>query len=422
MTTPAIPTPPAVARSRTHTSASRPPTILYAGTWERGYPRNELIISALQTAGARVETLQIAVWGDAGANKTAVGASGMARLSLRLLGAYARLVPEVSLRLLRADALAIGYIGPLDMLLLAPLAKLLRRPVYFNPLITLTDTLVEDRQLVSPRSPLAWLLAGIDRATLHLADVVLVDTAANGAWLQRRFGLAAARTLIVRVGYDEAVFGPRILRDAEEVSPERPLDVLFYGKFIPLHGIETILRAAALCQARGLPLRFELVGTGQTYAAARALADELALRDLTWTDWLEPEALGRRLRRADVALGVFSAGEKAGRVVPNKVWQALACGTPVVTQDGPAAREVLRHGDDALLVPPDDPQALADALAALLEPRLRTRLAVGARAVSSREASASALARQVRPLVRRARDHAWRKSRQSSTSAARPTQ
>ncbi len=49
-------------------------------------------------------------------------------------------------------------------------------------------------------------------------------------------------------------------------------------------------------------------------------------------------------------------------MIPNKVFQALACGTPVVTADTPAARELLRDGESALLVPPGDPEALADAI------------------------------------------------------------
>ena len=49
-------------------------------------------------------------------------------------------------------------------------------------------------------------------------------------------------------------------------------------------------------------------------------------------------------------------------MIPNKVFQALACGTPVVTADTPAARELLRDGESALLVPPGDPAALVDAI------------------------------------------------------------
>ena len=47
-------------------------------------------------------------------------------------------------------------------------------------------------------------------------------------------------------------------------------------------------------------------------------------------------------------------------MIPNKAFQALACGTPLVTADTPAARELLQDGESALLVPPGDPEALAE--------------------------------------------------------------
>ena len=68
--------------------------------------------------------------------------------------------------------------------------------------------------------------------------------------------------------------------------------------------------------------------------------------------------------------------------MPNKVWQAMAAGRPVVTADTPAVREVLEDGRGALLVPPGDPDALAAALARLAaDPALRARLGAAARAV-----------------------------------------
>jgi glycosyltransferase involved in cell wall biosynthesis len=125
------------------------------------------------------------------------------------------------------------------------------------------------------------------------------------------------------------------------------------GKLIPLHGLETILAAARLAP----DLRFRLVGSGQL----DRLLDERP-PNVEHVPWIVYEDLPGELHRSSCALGIFGTSAKAARVIPNKVFQALACGTPVVTADTPAARELLHDGESALLVPPGDPEALVAAI------------------------------------------------------------
>ena len=90
-------------------------------------------------------------------------------------------------------------------------------------------------------------------------------------------------------------------------------------------------------------------------------------------------------------------------MIPNKAFQALACGTPLVTADTPAARELLAHDESALLVPPGDPAVLAAALRRLAGDRaLAQRLAEGGHAAYRREASEEVLGARWRELLERA--------------------
>lgn len=346
------------------------PALCYVASYDPGYARNVDVIRAFERAGAWVEV--------AGGRLSQPARRGKPSLAGAILGQLARkafLPFDVGLRLLRCRALVVGYFGQPDMLLLAPLARALGRPVIFNPLVTLTDTLIEDRKLASPDGPLAALIRLADRMALRLADVILVDTAENRAFVARRFGIDPSRVVVMPVGVDERIFHP----DGSPASDhDGQIDVLFYGKFIPLHGAETIVRAAAIVKQRCRDVRFELIGTGQDYQRARRLATKLGVQRIQWTDWLPYEALGERLRAADIALGVFSGGTKAGRVIPNKVHQALACGVPVVTRRSPAVERLLVDGESALLVPPDDPEALADAILRLASDR-EMRREIGAR-------------------------------------------
>ena len=118
-----------------------------------------------------------------------------------------------------------------------------------------------------------------------------------------------------------------------------------------------------------------LIGDGQLGGWLERGAARDRPPGLTWERWVPYESLGAEVGRAAICLGVFGESAKAARVVPNKVWQAMAAGRPVVTADTPAVREVLEDGRTALLVPPGDADALAAALARLAgDAALRERL------------------------------------------------
>jgi glycosyltransferase involved in cell wall biosynthesis len=97
----------------------------------------------------------------------------------------------------------------------------------------------------------------------------------------------------------------------------------------------------------------------------------------------------------DVCLGIFGTGEKARRVVPNKVFQGAAAGCAIITSDTPPQRRVF--GDASVLVPPGDADALATALLELAsEPERLHELRDAARTLSEKR---FAPAQVVVPLI-----------------------
>ena len=346
--------------------------VLYFGTYERNYPRNAQVISCLQRAGVEVVERHEPVW-DGRANWDAG-----ARAALRLLRAQARLLARPPAA--RADAVVVGYPGHFDL----PAAKRAARgaPVVFNPLMSLHDSFVEDRRRFRPGSPAAHALAALDRFAFRTADVVVADTAAHADFFAALGGIRRERVAVCFVGAEEAVFSPGW-------QPTDP--PLFVGKLIPLHGLETILAAART--APDIPVR--IVGSGQ-------LQSLLAGRpgNVEWTPWIEYRDLPAALRRSACALGIFGTSAKAQRVIPNKAFQALACGVPLVTADTPAARELLVDGESALLVPPGDPDALADALRRLTaDGSLARRIGDGGLAAYRAQASEDVLGRRWRAVL-----------------------
>jgi glycosyltransferase involved in cell wall biosynthesis len=348
--------------------------VLYFGTYERDYPRNAQVISCLRQAGVEVSERHVAVWEGRRDNwRAGIGAS--ARLGLAELELLRRPPGEF-------DAVLVGYPGHFDL----PAAKRAARgrPVIFNPLVSLSDTFVSDRGRFRAGSAAAWALTAVDRHALRAADLVVADTRASADHLAELAGLPRERIEVAYVGAEERVFGPGW-------SPPEPFTVLFVGKLIPLHGVETVLAAA-----RAAPeLRFRLVGSGQLESLVHARP-----ANVEWIPWVDYERLPGELHRAGCALGIFGSSEKAGRVIPNKAFQALACGTPLVTADTPGARELLVDGESALLVPPGDAAALADALQRIAaNDELAQRLSTGGRATYEAHASEAVLGRRWRELV-----------------------
>ena len=115
-----------------------------------------------------------------------------------------------------------------------------------------------------------------------------------------------------------------------------------------------------------------LIGRGQEESAIRTLLAQTPVRHLTWIPWVEYEALSQHIAAADCCLGVFGASEKAAQVIPNKVFQVISAGRPLITRQSPAIAELAGEATDGLyLVPPEDPHAIVGALAAFRRDRSR---------------------------------------------------
>ena len=348
--------------------------VLYFGTYERRYPRNAQVVSALRRAGVDVVERHEPVW-EGQEEKWSVGPAA----AVRLARAQARLLrtPAVD-----TDALVVGYPGHLDLVAAQRAAR--GKPVVFNPLVSLADTLVDDRGRFEPNSLAARVLRRIDRSAFRRADLVVADTETHADFLSETTGVPRDRFRVCFVGAEERVFRPGW-------QPEEPFTALFVGKLIPLHGLEAILDAAR----RAPELGVRIVGSGQL---GRLLAGRPT--NVEWVPWIEYERLPAALHSASCALGIFGTSAKAQRVIPNKAFQALAAGVPLVTADTPAARELLADDETAVLVPPGDPGALAEALRRLAADAEATRrIAEAGHAVYRERASEEVLGRQWRAIL-----------------------
>jgi glycosyltransferase involved in cell wall biosynthesis len=359
--------------------------VAYLGTYDPSYARNRVLIDGLRAAGA--EVLEYAAPLDPTLTAARLATpSGMRRLAGELVRAHVALLARHRAGV-TFDVVVVGYPGHLIVPFAWAVARARRALLVFDPLVSLFDTFAGDRGLLAGDSAAGMAAGAIDHMAFALPDVVLADTRAHADYYAAALGVPAAKLAVVPVG---ALPLAGATGAARTPAAETPLRVVQYGRWSPLHGLPTVLDAAE--ELRDEPWMFELIGDGQL---AEWLAAEVARRGLTSVEVcgpLPPWRLRGRVLAADACLGVFGTSEKAARVVPNKVYDALAAGRPLITADSPAARELLEDGRDALLVPAGDGAALAAALRRLDALDERVRLGAAALALYRRRCTPEAVA------------------------------
>jgi glycosyltransferase involved in cell wall biosynthesis len=189
--------------------------------------------------------------------------------------------------------------------------------------------------------------------------------------------LPPSSILLHHHGVDTAFFSP-----ASPSDEAQPL-IVSVGRLVPKKGFDLLLDAAAMMRDRGIRFRAEIIGEGPLRAAIGRQIRALKLDGVVALEGMlideEVRAAYHRASCVVLASRIASNGDRDG--IPNTLAEAMACGVPVISTRLPSIEEIITDGETGLLVPPDDPAALAAAIERLLvDPEERRRLAGCARA------------------------------------------
>lgn len=350
---------------------------------EPSYARNAVILRALEIAGFDV------------------------RCVTSEASTYALRLPLVNARMLwnkiigkngEPDVYLVGFLGhPLVLLL----RRITRRPIVFDPFVSLYDTLCNDRMRFRPGTFPASFFHLVDRKAFESADINLADTQEHIRYFTAVFSQPSAKFVRLWVGADDRLYYPRKVK---ENVKNGPVEVLYYATFQPLHGVDVVLDAVEMLEHRR-DIRFHLIGRGPELSRLEGRIKE-ALRkgNLTWRPWVEEKDLPRIIASSDICLGGhFSDKPKAKRTIPGKLYQFMAMRKAIIAGDSPANRELLTRGRDALFVPMGDARALAQAIIELSEnPGKREEMAENAYLLFKRECSPAVLADTLGELLEKA--------------------
>jgi len=364
------------------------------GTYESRFPRTKTIIYAALKNGYRIEECHLPFWEKTKEKHEFFSLQSLAFSLLKLVLAYFRLIMKYT-SVKEYDAMIVGYNGYFDVPLAKILARLKKKPLVFTPVFPLYETMVEDRAYVKRNSFKSRLIHKVDEIGCRLSDHIIIETEEYMKYYHREFGVPLDKFIKIPLGADESNYYPR----PERKKSEDTVKVLFYGKFIPLQGIEYIVRAAKILEADH-QITFEVIGSGQLTEKIRQLSKELKIKNIVFFDWVSYQDLPFHIRDADICLGIFGSTPKARRGIPIKVYEAMAMKKPIITGDSPAAREVFTSGHDAVLCRMGDEKALAQAIVMLKNDNmLREKVAQNAHSLYQKIFSSDRLAEDLKNAV-----------------------
>ena len=203
------------------------------------------------------------------------------------------------------------------------------------------------------------------------ADGYIVTTTGNLAELEGRFGKRLRVAVIPN--------GTRLQPDRkyEALQPIPPLSVVYAGHLYPWKGVDVLLQA--LVNLEGV--NATIIGGDAAEPDFQRLQDTSRSIGLgsrvDFVGMVEPSRVSGLLAKGDVlVLPNVGAASAVNYTSPLKLFEYMAAGKPIVASNLPSIREVLRDGENAVLVEPGNPTALTSGLRRVLEdPKLAERIA-----------------------------------------------
>ena len=288
------------------------------------------------------------------------------------------------------DAVFVGFFGQPLM----PFVKLLtRKKIVFDAFLSANATQVFDKQVVKKDSLKArfWFL--LDKYACSLADRVLVDTEQHVSYFSKTFGIPKKKISRLFIGADDNLFKPM------DVKKNKDFVVEFHGEFIPLQGVEYIIKAAKILE-KHKDIKFRIIGKGQTFEMCTALAKKLNLKNVRFEGYMKFTEIPQAIAESDIGLGIFGVTEKAKRVIPNKAYEIIAMKRALITSETPAALELFENRKNVLFCKPSDEKSLAEAILELKNnPKLKEKIAENGYKLFKEKCCTAVLGREVKGVL-----------------------
>ena len=368
-------------------------SICLFGTYDRNYTSNKLILQGLKennidvveinahTPVTRLDSQKEMTW---------------IKLIVRIARKY-RIITEIVKNykaFKKVDAIYVGYPGHFDVLIAYPIAKIFGKKLVFNPLLIFYTGFSEEQGILKKTTLMGKVLKGGETLIYNLCDMVFADTPFQEKYLIRDYKVAKEKLRVLPIGADD-----RYYKYTPYTNLGKKINVVYYGLYSPVHGVEHIIEAARILR-NNKDVKFTFVGIGQTFKANYERAKKLKLPNVEFFHDVPMEKHPAIIQKADIFLGFLQKHPTVDRVIPNKIYQGQALGKVVLTADAPVTRSIFTHKQNMYFCQPSNPKDLVKAILDLQSnPKLRKEIADNGYALYKKEFTPKAVGKKLIEFV-----------------------
>ena len=363
------------------------------GTYDRNYTSNKLILQGLKEND--IEVVEI------NAHTPVTRLDSPSEMTwIKLVGRIARkyrIVTEIIKNykaFKKVDAIYVGYPGHFDVLIAYPIAKIFAKKLVFNPLLIFFTGFSEEQGILKKTSLLGKILKSGETLIYNLCDLVFADTPFQEKYLSKDFKVPQKKLRVLPIGADDKYY-----RYTPYKNLSKKINVVYYGLYSPIHGVEHVIEAARLLR-NNKNIKFTFVGIGQTFKVNYERAQKLKLPNVEFFYDVPMEKHPAIIEKADIFLGFLQKHPTVDRVIPNKIYQGLALSKVVLTADVPVTRSIFTHKKNMYFCQPSDPKDLVKAVVDLqTNPKLRKEIADNGYALYKKEFTPKAVGKKLIEFV-----------------------
>ncbi|MHB8132804.1 MAG: glycosyltransferase [Anaerolineaceae bacterium] len=332
--------------------------VLFWGTYRENYSRNQLILDGLRKVGVEIIVCHETLWkSDEDRENIARGKWIFPSFWFRVISSYCKLL--VKFFTIRGfDIIYVPYPGQFDIYLAKLFSIIRKKPLVWDVLNSFF-LIMNERKIYGnflERFSLT-VIKTIEQTAFRLPDLLFLDNEKFVNWICETFAINQSKFRLIPISADSRFFYP----SSEKKSEIGVFNVLYYGSYIPNHGLALILQAADLLKSNS-KIRFILAGDGPEKANSIKFVEENCLQNVAFEGWLSKDELIHRIWDSQIILGAFGHTLQSSLTNNNKIIEAFAAKKPVISCFTEALPIEIKHGKNIHLCKAGDSNAIAESI------------------------------------------------------------